>query len=332
MQDIYFEPNYGKLYEKMENGVSQFYEFSNEYGTITNLFIKREIPISLENGKRYFDVTTPYGYGGPIIQEVIDDKEEEIVQAYYEDFEKYCLENNIISEFIRFHPLFENENFFKSVYEVKPLRKTVGTNLKAFDDPFQEEFSKSARKNTRRALRDGVTYQINEKPESIDEFLEIYYATMDRNDADDYYYFDHEYFKKCLEYFPENIITVKAIHEEETIAMGFYFVYGKYIHTHLSGTLDEYLNLSPAYILRYALTEWGKENGYHIIHHGGAPSNDENDSLFRFKKRFGEHTEFNFSIGRKIWNQAIYDELCEKVNANKESDFFPAYRAEGERL
>lgn len=326
MQDIYFEPNYGKLYEKIGDGESKFYEFSNEYGKITNLFIQREIPISIDSEEQYFDITTPYGYGGPIIKEVVEGKEEELINAYYQNFKKYCLENNIVSEFIRFHPVFENEKPFTEIYNIENLRKTIGTNLKAFDDPFQEEFSKSARKTTRRAFRDGVTYEVDEHPESIDEFLKIYYDTMDRNDADDYYYFDELYFNKCLEYFQDNIITVKAIYEEKTIAMGLYFVYGKYIHSHLSGTINEYLDLSPAYVLKYGLTEWGKKNGYHLIHHGGGTSNDENDGLFRFKKKFGQNTEFVFSIGKKIWNKKVYDKLCEKVDVDKNIDFFPAYR------
>lgn len=328
MQDIYFEPNYGKLYEKIEKGTSIFYEFSNEYGLITNLCIKREIPIVLEGDESYYDITTPYGYGGPVIQEVIEGKEKELIEGYYENFSRFCLENNIVSEFIRFHPVIKNEKPFKDIYEIEGLRKTVGTDLKNFEDPFQEEFSKSARKNVRKAMREGVTYEVNTDPQSVDEFIDIYYNTMDRNEAEAYYYFDKEYFERCLEYFPDNIITVKAIYNEETIAMGFYLVYGKYIHTHLSGTLDGFLHLSPAYVLRYALTEWGKENNYHLIHHGGATTNDENDSLFRFKKRFGNHTEFNFSVGRKIWNQAVYDKLCEAVDADVESEFFPAYRSE----
>ncbi|MGH2077615.1 peptidoglycan bridge formation glycyltransferase FemA/FemB family protein [Aerococcus urinaeequi] len=326
MQDIYFEPNYGKLYEKMENGISECFEYSNEHGSITNLFIKREIPIILDSEEKYYDITTPYGYGGPIINNVVKGKEAELVNGYKKAFMEFCLANNIVSEFIRFHPVIGNEIPFKVVYDVQYLRKTVGTNLKEFEEPFQEEFSKSARKNVRRSLREGVSYEIIENPDSIDGFLEIYYSTMDRNEADDYYYFDEEYFKKCLELFPENILIVKSLYEEKTIAMGFYFIYDKYIHTHLSGTLSEYLNLSPAYILRYALTEWGKENGYHLIHHGGATTNDENDSLFRFKKRFGQNTEFDFSIGRRIWNQEIYDKLCKEVNADKNIDFFPAYR------
>src|SRR5690625_2414934 len=117
MRDIYFDPNYGKLYEEMENGESKFVEFSNEYGKITNLFIQRKIPISLESDDQFYDITTPYNYGGPIIQEVVEGKSRELVKGYEECFKKYCLKNNIVSEFIRFHPVFENEKFFDDVYE-----------------------------------------------------------------------------------------------------------------------------------------------------------------------------------------------------------------------
>lgn len=325
MKDIYFEPNYGKLYEQVENGESVFYEFSNEHGSITNLFIKKEIPIDLDKDRRYYDITTPYGYGGPIINEVQEGKEKELLEAYYQDFKEYCHKDHIVSEFIRFHPVLGNEKQFESIYDVEFYKKTTGTNLKDFDDPFQQEFSKSTRKRSRRALRDGVTYEVTENPTSLDEFIEIYYETMDRNEAADIYYFDRDYFDKCLEYFSKNMITIKAIYEGKTIAMGTYFVYDKYIHSHLFGTLNEYLDLSPAYVIGYALTEWGKEKGYDLVHDGGGTSRDEDDSLFRFKKKFGQNTEFDYYLAKKIWDHDIYEELCE-LTPPKSKNHFPAYR------
>ena len=61
--DIYFEENYGKLYEKMEGGKQEIFTFSCEYGKVRHQFIKRTI-----NGE-WFDLITPYGYGGPVIVE-----------------------------------------------------------------------------------------------------------------------------------------------------------------------------------------------------------------------------------------------------------------------
>lgn len=66
-------------------------------------------------------------------------------------FTKYCIDNYIVSEFIRFHPIFENALDFKGIYDVAYSRHTVGTNLKDYDDPVQAEFSKSLRREIRKA-------------------------------------------------------------------------------------------------------------------------------------------------------------------------------------
>ena len=267
--DLYFDENYGKLYEKIENGKAEIFEYKDENGKITNQFLIRKIPDKIE-GKEYFDIVTPYGYGGSIIENLIGDKEK-LLQRYQEEFSKYCLENNIVSEFVRFHPIVKNYEDFGKMYNDKYMRKTLITKLQE-DDPVQNQFGKSCRKNIRQALNKGVTYKITQKPDNIDSFKDIYYSTMDRNSATDYYYFDDEYFNNLLKYFKSNIIFIEAIFENKVIATGLYFTYKDIIHIHLSGTLTEFLYLSPAYILRYAVTLWGKENGYKLIHHGGGLS------------------------------------------------------------
>jgi hypothetical protein len=63
-----------------------------------------------------------------------------------------------------------------------------------------------------------------------------------------------------------------------------------------------------------------------LIHHGGGRSNSPNDNLYLFKKRFGQNTEFKFHIGKKVWNEEIYKELCKIKGIDDQVDFFPAYR------
>lgn len=320
--DLYFDKNYGKLYEKIENGKAQIFEYEDENGKITNQFLIRQIPDEI-NGKKYFDIVTPYGYGGPIIENLIGDKEI-LLQKYEDEFSKYCLKNDIVSEFVRFHPVLKNYEDFEKMYNAKYMRKTLITKLQ--DDLVQNQFGKTCRKNIRQALNKGVTYRVTKSPENIDSFKEIYYSTMDRNNATDYYYFDDEYFKDLLKYFKDNIIFIEAIFEDKIIASGLYFAYKDIIHIHLSGTLTEYLYLSPAYILRYAITLWGKENGYKLIHHGGGRSNSEEDTLYLFKKNFAKLYDTDFYIGRKIWNTDIYNKLCNLKCVDVNEEFFPAYR------
>lgn len=326
MQDIYFDENYGKLYEKVEKGEACVFECSTENGTIINQYIKREIPIKLDDNT-YYDIVTPYGYGGPYIKECIN--KEQLLKDYEEQFAKHCVDNNIVAEFVRFHPIYKNHEDFKIMYNATFNRCTLATNLE-LDNPVQDEFSKSCRKNIRQALNKGVTYRVTENPTNVDVFKDIYYSTMDRNNATEYYYFDDEYFNNILKYFPKNVLLVEAIYEEKTIACGLYFKVGTTIHIHLSGTLTEYLFLSPAYILRYATTLWGKENGYKLIHHGGGRTAAEDDSLYTFKKGFAQISRCEFYLGKKIWNSDIYDNLCKVKGISKEIDYFPAYRKEVE--
>src|SRR5699024_3111365 len=161
--------NYGKLYEDVENGKSVVFEYESSYGKIQHTFIKRKIPLKVKNDV-YYDIITPYGYGGPIVLEA--NNKEILLKEFEEKFEKYCYENNIVSEFVRFHPVIQNVQDFSEIYDVNPIRNTVGTNIKDYEDPFQEEFSKSCRKNVRRALRNDVGYKITEKPNDIKSFLE----------------------------------------------------------------------------------------------------------------------------------------------------------------
>ncbi len=324
--DIYFLEEYGKICELIENGNCETFYFENELGTVSHMFIKRKIETLVE-GKQYFDLVTPYGYGGPVMRVYDDSSKNDLCADYIKSFEKYCLENNIVSEFVRFHPIFNNALDFKTVYSCQYNRNTLGTNLADFEDPVKEEFSKGCRKSIRQALRKGISYKLTKAPSNIDSFIDIYYSTMKRDAAEEFYFFGKDYFDMILSKLKDNVLFVEALYEEKTIAAGLYFISDNIIHTHLSGTLSDYLYLSPAYILRYAATLWGKEKGYKLIHHGGGTSGDRENSLFKFKKQFAKNTEFPFYVGKKIWNDRIYKKLCELNPGCENSSYFPQYRS-----
>lgn len=323
--DIYFEPDYARLYETDDNKAVE-YSFECEYGIITNLFLKRNVDIQISDGIQYYDLVTPYGYGGPVIHSATD--KEKLIAAYMENFKSFTARENIIAEFVRFHPIIGNALDFKEAYKAIYDRKTVGTTL-TYEDVIGTEFSKHKRKDIRRIFKNPeIRYEIDENPTSLDDFVEIYYSTMDRDGADDYYYFDKFYFQHMLESFRGHITTGKVFLGEKLIAMGVYFRYGKYLHAHLSGTISEYLKYSPAYILKYALAIYGHEKGYEVIHYGGGSSRSEENGLYKFKREFGKNTIFDFYIAKKVWNEEVYKSICDAVGANINTEFFPAYREE----
>ena len=260
--------------------------------------------------RKSYDIVTPYGYGGPIITECND--KEKLLAQFEKNFTEYCTENNIVSEFIRFHPIFENALDFKGIYDVVYSRHTVGTNLKDYDDPVQAEFSKSLRREIRKAEKNGVTVRTILKPKDLSAFKKLYEETMDRNEADAYYYFPDSYYEYIIKNLGKSVLEIQLIYENEIIASEMYFIEGDLMHAHLLGSSQKMLDLDAGVLLEATAARWGHEHGYRYIHHGGGRTSAEDDSLYTYKKKYGKNTEFDFYVGKKIWDREKYDELVAK--------------------
>lgn len=327
--DIYFEPKFGEINKEIEGGEPLHIVVETEDGKIESNVIKREIPTQIA-GETYYDLITPYGYGGPVITEQADSSEK-LIASYEAYMENFVQKENIVSEFIRFHPIVKNDEGFEDIYEISAIRPVVQTKIHG-DDTFQKEFSKSTRKTVRRSLREeGVSYQVTHAPKNIESFKKIYYDTMDRVDASDFYFFDDEYFDALQASFNDNILLIEIFFEDQVVAAGLYFIYDGIMHAHLSGTDSEYLKYSPAYLTKFAAVEWGDAHGAKLLYSGGGTTNAKDDGLYRFKKRFSSTPDLTFKTGKKIWQPQVYQALVEKTCGDmdvSEVDFFPLYRYE----
>lgn len=328
--DIYFDENYGIVNEQLELGKSVHYVLNSSNGIIISTFIKRRIPLNGSDDE-WYDIRTPYGYGGPLVVKCYD--KEELISDFEKDFSDFCRRNRIVTEFVRFHPLACNALDFNGLYSVSLDRYTVGTDLQIASNPLEIEFSKKCRKNIRRAFNKGLKYTVTEKPDSIEDFKNVYYETLDRNNADFFYYFDDEYFARLIKCFHEKILVIYVYYNDMIISAGLYFVSCNTVHIHLSGTRNEYLYTNAPYVLRYAAAEWAIQHKIKYLHHGGGRSNSPDDSLYLFKKQFGLNTEFEFYIGEKIWNKDIYEIVCqEKKPDERVNDFIRRRFLCGKRL
>ena len=324
--DIYFEPEYGKLNEKTEDGCAESFLFECEYGRVQNVYIKRRAPYLLD-GEQYYDAITPYGYGGPVILECSD--RERLLTAYKDAYLAHCSRERIVDEFVRFHPLEENALCFGEVYETVYSRHTVAVDLTKADYS-AVQFSPDCRNMIRKAAKKGVTVSIDESCAELEGFIRLYYATMDKNSAADYYYFDREYFEQLRAIANSGLILINAFVEEKLIASAMFMCSEEYMHYHLSSTDPEYYSYAANNAILAAAIEYGRERGLRWLHLGGGLSGSEKDNLFRFKRSFGR-TEANlkdFYMGRGIFMPEVYERLCglARENGVDNEGFFPAYR------
>lgn len=329
--DVYFEEEYGKIYENYGDGKVEVFEYESQFGKVHYLFLTRKIDNNEFNmEEEYFDIITPYGYGGPLVLESSD--KEKLIEEFINSFEDYCKKNNIVSEFIRFHPLEKNHKLFtdKDSYKIEKLWNTVVMDI--YD---KDMCWKNMKSNTRNIIRnfdeENTDLIISKEKQYIEEFINIYNKTMEKNDADDYYYFDKFYFLDILDKLENKVELFNIVYKGEVVSASFVLIGNEYIHYHLSATNPDYYYLNCNNYLLYEIALWGQKKGYKKFHLGGGTTASPKDGLFRFKRSMSKKNEtLDYYIGKKIYDNKIYNELKEKhledIGENN-SDFFPEYRA-----
>ncbi|WP_416145267.1 hypothetical protein [Planococcus koreensis] len=145
MKDIFGDESFERLYEKIEDGKQEVFEFHLPIGEVRHSFIKREISVQID-GEVYYDITTPYSYGGPVVFECHEDYKWELVDEFQRAFQAFCEENKIVSEYIRFDPVQTNVFDFVCVYEVECIGEIKGINMVANTQTHISEFSSYDRK------------------------------------------------------------------------------------------------------------------------------------------------------------------------------------------
>lgn len=329
--DVYYLSGYAKAFQIHGDGKPILFYYEDYDIKALNVVMKRDIEKDKYfNGKipkdTYFDITTPYGYGGFLIDGKVTGNSLKRLDYEYSSF---CKNNGIISEFVRLHPVVKNVEILSSIYEVSYLGRTITMELNSHCQIWNELTSKN-RNVIRKAIKYGVEIYWGRDPKLCDIFMPLYNETMDKDEARSYYYFKNDFYNSILIDLKYNAIIFYALYEERIIAMSIILLSNQQMHYHFSASDKEYKHLAPTNLLLYEAACWGCENGYKTFHLGGGLGSQE-DSLFKFKSAFNKNSNSIFAIGRKIFDEEKYQELVDirlaEAALDKNSRFFPEYRA-----
>jgi len=346
-----YEESYGEEIDEMFQGIPLLFFYGNHDEYIIEPFIKRNINVlAFLRGKKefqqVFDLTSPYGYCGPIISVnggmVGQDLNisETLVKGYLQKTEEFCKKENILCAFIRFHPLLKNQVHFSQFSEkisCKAMNKTVSIDLTKDIDAIFLSMNKKTRNLIRKAQKNGVLIEESSNAQDYEMLTKYYLETMERNKVRGYYYFPLKYFTTTASKLKGNISLYKATYNGVVIATSLFMHYEDIVQYHFSGLNADFRHLAANNLLIFEVIKKFKAQGCKTLHLGGGNSSDPDDSLFRFKHGFSDKTH-DYHIGKRIFNPKIYKELSglkEKYGAlvkitgkiNQKSDFFPYYRS-----
>lgn len=322
MKNSVFVKKFGKLYEEIEGGVCEVFEFQHPAGEIRHVFIKRKIPTKL-NGRTYYDLVTPSAYGGPVILECIRNRESELMDDFQQAFQNYCKNGMIICEVVHFHPVFSNAFDFIEIYDLVRLGNTLGTRLSS-PGLFGQEYSDASKRAVADAIAKGVSFRVT-AGSYIPRYYKDLYLSLETENMEINQSSQKNYIAACFELPRKNNVIVEAVYREKTIGMSLNLLCDDVLQPQLTTTLKAYDHLSPKLILHHGLADWGLKNGVKTIHNGAGAKLGEEDEVYQFKKQMGSVT-FPYYAGKKIWNEEIYEVLCQKAGVGVEAAYFPGYR------
>jgi hypothetical protein len=325
--DCYYSFEYGNSFAKKEGG-RLFAAYYEDHDTkIIYPYIKRRIPHIEEE---LFDIVTPYGYGGPVIS---GSNTNVSMMKFHELFSSYCRLHNIITETIRFHPLYQNDKICRNFWDVEYIRKTTAVDLRHSLEEIRNNYSEMTKRNIKKAKMNNLTCLIAENnKKNIRIFKDLYKETMDRNHAASYYYFDEDTFFEQVKKtdISETLLLFTKTNNE--IIAGVMVLIGKeFSHYHLGASKTAYLHFRPNNLLFDFMIETCKSKGSSVLHLGGGYQ--ENDGLFKFKASFTNDHHFEYYIGKKVHNPVRYNEVIEGLKEQYELNerYFPIYRGQIEK-
>jgi serine/alanine adding enzyme len=324
--DIFYFPEYAKLFELHGDGkpyLFVYYESSEDL--VIYPFLKRSVSELFRYQKiknNLYDIISPYGYNGYLRNNNTINMDE-----FFNLFNGYCNNNNIISEFVRFHPLLNNISYSPSKVKILDERDTVVIKLDQEQDEMWSSFQPTCRNKIKKAINNNIVILQDSNFTNIDIFYKLYTDTMERLNANRYYYFSNQWFYSIIDLMKYNTVLFHAYHDKEIINSAIFIFNNIYIHYYLSGSLFEKRHLAANNLLLYEVALWAKSKGIKYFNLGGGYQ--PNDSLSRFKASFSPY-QTKFFIGGVVHQSQYYEYLCDlrlqtgEIHQNPQ--YFPLYR------
>ena len=325
--DIYDLAEYAAVCGKYESAAPiAFYASEGAQFCLIPL-LQRSLPSSLGAPASWSDAASPYGYSSALFVGG-DEWPLRAVKA----FVGACAERDIISVFVRLHPLLFVPAAALDIAGVRVTHgNTVHMDLTLPERALRDQQRSGYRYDIRRLYSENFKVVLDDWS-LYGPFVQIYWETMRNLNADPYYLFPADYFRDLRQALGSRLHLLSVLAPDGSVAAAGLFTETQgIVQYHLSCTAEEHRRRAPSKLmLDYAIT-WAKTAGNRVLHLGGGVGSRD-DGLFRFKAGFSK-TCGAFQTWRVICEPKPYSELIETAGAFNvlPEGFFPAYRKPEDR-
>lgn len=302
--NCYRHPMYRPAYVEVmaqysEGAFPKFFLYEEDEYVFYHPYLSHETQV---NNQQVLDIESAYGFGGPIVNTA----DKAFISRAQQAYVKYCEENNICVEFLRFNPCLRNHDFYQGTVVNNRKVAVVDLTLESVTDQIQRR----TRSAIRKSKREGVEISWSKEADDIKSFIDLYYLSMSRLSADSFYFFKKEVLAQLVK-LPHCHLAI-AKYNGEVIAAATFFVDGDFMEYHLSANngVGQQLNATKAIIAE--AMNLGQSLNAKYLHLGGGNSTDDSDPLLKFKSLFTK-TFKHYFIGHQIFQPQFYNHLKETM-------------------
>ncbi|MGE4348916.1 MAG: peptidoglycan bridge formation glycyltransferase FemA/FemB family protein [Candidatus Berkiella sp.] len=272
----------------------------------------------LQKYHQYKDISSVYGYGGPLVNE----PKEDFLAKAWNYFDKWAQNEKIIAEFTRFSPYSQNHRFANPGTNIEINRQLAISYLPDSQEKFWQLLDSKTRNMIRKAQKQGL--HVEEMPlNHISLFQELYLTTMNRNAAADFFYYDIQYYKELMALDNNAIKLFGVYHQSTLVSAVIILIHNHCALYHLSATDSKYRSLGAGNLALWHISNVLIEQGISFFNLGGGRTTNVQDPLWKYK-RSNSTSETDFYIGKRIINAEIYHEILDAWNTAKDQTCPPS--------
>ncbi len=275
------------------------------------------------------DAVSPYGYPGPLV--VADEGDRaDLVRLAISASLPVLRDAGVVSAFVRLNPILNRREDFAQVGHLVEHGSCVWIDLTLSESELQQHLRGRYRSYLNGMQRAGVVVSFDESFDRLSTFLELYHKTMDRVEAESWYYFDRLYFDRLAEVLGQDLKLAIVEHQGQVAAAGLFVASDGVVQYLFSGTDENVEQPHATKAMIVFVRDWARSSGHSVLQLGGGLGGRA-DSLAWFKRGFSK-LSCPFFTWRLVVDRARYDALVDAWQASSgepaesPDGYFPAYR------
>ena len=259
-------------------------------GGVLYPFVLRPLAAEPWTERECWDLTTPYGYGGPFAWGELRTRADE----YWRRLEQWLAEAGVVTSFARLSLFPEQLLPFRG--EVVDRMPNVVRGLDLDETTIWRDYAHKVRKNVNRARELGLSVEVDPTGERLDEFVEVYASTMARRNAADAYRFSRAFFERIVSGLAGSFAFFHALDRDRVVSTELVLVSADHIYSFLGGTVEDAFASRPNDLLKHEIITWARASGKRAFVLGGGYGGE--DGIYRYKLGFAPSGRVRFAVGR----------------------------------